>query len=173
MSQSSPEVKQAWLNRNKHKRNDICRKSRLRREYGITPEQYQEIYDSQGGRCAICKEELVSDKKTHLDHDHRTKWVRGILCNNCNCAIGLLKDDVDVLQSAISYLVNNPTPPEFVFTKVPVPKENRVHSAERKEAQSLRQKGNKFRLGKPAWNKGTPWTEEIKEKMRKPKRKKE
>lgn len=124
MGQPSLEVKQAWLEGNKHMRPEINRHSRLRRFYGITPEQYQEIYDSQGGRCAICKEELVSDKKTHLDHDHRTRWVRGILCNNCNCAIGLLKDDVDILQSAILYIANNPTPPEFVFSKVPVPKEN-------------------------------------------------
>ncbi len=62
---------------------------RCRREYGITLEQMEEMIDEQGYRCALCKCELkTSGRNTHVDHDHKTGEVRGILCLDCNIKLG-------------------------------------------------------------------------------------
>ena len=82
-----------------------CRRLRQRdgrflREYGLTPQAYQALVDSQGGRCALCKERPAE----HVDHDHVMGAVRGVLCFPCNAALGQLKDRVDLLRNAIDYL---------------------------------------------------------------------
>jgi hypothetical protein len=165
MSQPSPESKQKWLDANWYKRPKINRESRLRRFYGITPEEYEEMLEQQGGKCAICGVVFGDDKKTspHVDHDHSSRFVRGILCQNCNFAIGLFEDDVDKLQSAIDYLISNATPTEFHWEKIPFPKYQ--HTEEWKQLASERQKGNKHRQGYAPWNKGKPWSDEAKAKM--------
>ncbi|MGH2693878.1 MAG: endonuclease VII domain-containing protein [Actinomycetota bacterium] len=63
---------------------------RLKQKYGIGAAEVDEMIRAQGGLCAICKERPA----TQVDHDHRTKKVRGIVCLNCNAAMGALKDDV-------------------------------------------------------------------------------
>ncbi len=75
--------------------------ARVRREYGMELEDLEQMLIDQNGLCAICEEEL---EKPHVDHDHTTGEVRGLLCNTCNRAIGLLKDDTDVLLRAVIYL---------------------------------------------------------------------
>lgn len=77
------------------------RKSVLQRKYGLTLDQYQAIYDAQIGRCLICSAEEVS---LVVDHDHESGLVRGLLCSNCNVALGLVKEDVRVLRSMAAYL---------------------------------------------------------------------
>lgn len=83
---------------------------RLLRDYGITPVDYAEMLDAQGGVCAICGEpETTKHKKgtvrqLSVDHNHKTGKVRGLLCHNCNCGIGRLKDDIEKLRKAIAYL---------------------------------------------------------------------
>ena len=166
MGQPSNEVKQAWLSRNKEKRPIINRNWKLRNVYGISPEDFEQMCASQGYKCAICGDELVFNKMAngaHLDHDHRTKWVRGVLCGSCNLGLGKFKDDPDILIKAAKYLVDNVAPPEFVFTKIPNPVY--LYAEERKVAQSVRFIGNKYRLGKEPWNKGKHWSEESKKKM--------
>jgi hypothetical protein len=59
---------------------------------------------SQDNKCNICKNKFVDKKKIHIDHDHESKKVRGLLCINCNIGIGMLKDSQEILQSAINYL---------------------------------------------------------------------
>ena len=61
-------------------------KSRLKHEYGITPEIHQAMYDDQGGRCHFCNEHRPSRGKRGLaiDHDRETGFVRGLLCRPCN-----------------------------------------------------------------------------------------
>jgi hypothetical protein len=77
----------------------------LRRNYGITIEQWDILFEQQGGRCAICYTFEPGYKNTFVvDHDHDTGVVRGLLCNNCNRSLGLLKDSTTVLKSAVSYL---------------------------------------------------------------------
>ncbi len=74
----------------------------LWQRYKITKQDYEAILMSQKGKCDICRKE--STEKLHVDHCHKTFIVRGLLCGNCNRAIGLLKDDVVVLKNAIEYL---------------------------------------------------------------------
>jgi hypothetical protein len=76
----------------------------LKRMYGITIEQYDELLAGQGGRCAICRREPRPDSSLHLDHDHETGLLRGILCFRCNNSLGDLDDDASLLRAALRYL---------------------------------------------------------------------
>lgn len=75
-------------------------------KYGLTPEQYDALYDKQLGRCSIC---LVTfgEKSPHVDHDHKTGEVRGLLCHGCNVALGHFREDPEVMMRAIAYLAEN------------------------------------------------------------------
>lgn len=82
------------------------RANNLKYAYGITTEQYHTMLDKQGGACAICGTTSPGVKGNfHVDHDHATKTIRGLLCRNCNTALGLLKDSIDIAQAAVAYLV--------------------------------------------------------------------
>lgn len=76
--------------------------------YNINYEDFLNLADSQNNCCKICKIELVfstrSSNRAVLDHCHATGKIRGVLCNSCNRALGLLKESKDVLKSALSYL---------------------------------------------------------------------
>lgn len=90
----------------KHKTRPYDRERWLRKSYGITPQQYDEMFADQNGVCAICKD---GTRKTRwgtlcVDHDHHTGRNRGLLCTNCNQAIGKLQDSVLLLHLAIEYL---------------------------------------------------------------------
>ena len=82
-------------------------KNKLKREYNLTIEDYSEFVGSQNGCCAICgRHQSIFGKKLDIDHCHINGIVRGLLCNQCNQALGLFKDNIDILASAISYLQN-------------------------------------------------------------------
>ena len=84
------------------------RKHLLMKNYGITIEDYNEMFSKQKGRCAICnKHQSDLERTLNVDHCHSTGKVRGLLCQNCNTGIGLLQDDCDVLLSAAKYLQEN------------------------------------------------------------------
>lgn len=74
------------------------------RKYGVTQEWYDATLDAQGGRCAICLTDAPGRKGWAIDHCHVGGGARGILCSNCNSAIGLLKEDVGTIRRAIGYL---------------------------------------------------------------------
>lgn len=74
------------------------------KKYGISFGEKLAILEKQDNKCKICNTLFPSLKHAKLDHDHKTGKIRGILCNTCNRAIGLLKDDLNVLKSAIEYL---------------------------------------------------------------------
>ena len=76
------------------------------RKYGITPSQYDAMLAAQNGCCAVCEspDSKRQDHRLMVDHDHQTGEVRGLLCNPCNVAIGLLGDNISTLQNAINYL---------------------------------------------------------------------
>lgn len=78
--------------------------------YGITEEQYDSIYESQGGVCAICRRARGTGyRRLAVDHDHRTGEVRGLLCKPCNRdVLGHLRDDREALLRAVEYLTNPP-----------------------------------------------------------------
>jgi hypothetical protein len=86
----------------------------LRRQYGITFEQYSQMLVNQGEICAICKQpEIVRDtrngklKDLSVDHCHETGYVRGLLCDCCNRGIGFLRDNAAICRAASDYLNKN------------------------------------------------------------------
>lgn len=81
----------------------------LRRNYNLTPEDWEAMFENQNHLCAICHKEgfkidPASKNLLVVDHCHNTGKVRGLLCHNCNRALGLLQDDVESLKRAIDYL---------------------------------------------------------------------
>lgn len=76
----------------------------LRRKYGITLEDYQDLEVLQGGVCDICQSTNPHREKLVVDHDHKDGHVRGLLCDECNHLLGNAKDDPEILRKAISYL---------------------------------------------------------------------
>jgi|SRR5579871_1220575 len=103
-----------WADRNY----DRVFEAHLRRQFGITTEQYEEMVAAQGGVCAICGTPPVLHRarkggrrqgrqvspRLVVDHDHCTGTVRGLLCVRCNRGIGFLKDNPAILRSALEYL---------------------------------------------------------------------
>lgn len=99
----------AWRLANKEKVASRVYEWKLENVYGITREQYSEILAAQQGRCALCfTEEPGGSGKWHVDHDHDSGQVRGLLCLRCNVGLGNFRDDADLLWSAIEYLHNPP-----------------------------------------------------------------
>lgn len=82
------------------------RDKHLRQRYGISHAEYDVLLQAQGGGCAICgsTEPGKGFKHFHVDHDHATGQVRGLLCAPCNQALGLFREDSSVLQQAVAYL---------------------------------------------------------------------
>ena len=78
--------------------------AKIMRKYKITKEQYEYILRSQDYRCAICGKKFTKKNPACVDHNHRTKEVRGILCRKCNTAIGFLGDDAYLTHKAFEYL---------------------------------------------------------------------
>ena len=85
---------------------------RIKKVYGLTKAQFTAILKAQQGRCPICSRSLRSRigigtrqrDACHVDHDHKTGAVRGILCSQCNCMLGLASDSPVTLTNAIAYL---------------------------------------------------------------------
>lgn len=92
-----------WRELNPEQNRQNHRWEMWRRRDGVNPQIAQQIYDS-SSRCAICGLAVVEGKKKHLDCDHKTHKVRGVLCGNCNRLIGIVHEDISVLQNAINYL---------------------------------------------------------------------
>lgn len=80
----------------------------LQKAYRITLEEYNELFANQNGCCAICgTHQSELNRALAVDHDHKTKNVRGLLCQSCNQAMGLLFDDQILLKKMIRYLGEN------------------------------------------------------------------
>lgn len=108
-------VNKAWRERNKErvtatakayreKNKDKIQAWYMRRRYGISIDDYMDILKKQGGKCAICGSKDFRGKLPHIDHDHITGEVRGLLCLNCNAGIGNLKDNSEIIRRALQYL---------------------------------------------------------------------
>ena len=84
---------------------DVERARHLKKKYNITISQYDLMLESQSGRCAICHSETPGGRGCfHVDHDHDTGRVRGLLCSRCNQGIGLFLDSETIVLSALYYL---------------------------------------------------------------------
>lgn len=80
--------------------------AKLKKHYGINLCEYNKLIVKQNNACEICKIPFNNVVDVCVDHDHSTKEVRGLLCQSCNRGIGLLKENIQVLYSAIRYLKN-------------------------------------------------------------------
>jgi hypothetical protein len=88
-------------------------KNRLRQKYGTTPFFIEKLHEAQKGLCGICGAtqaygSLRENYAFHIDHDHATNTVRGLLCNRCNLGIGTLGDSLELFRKAVAYLENPP-----------------------------------------------------------------
>ena len=87
-------------------------KNDIRIAYCLSWERFNELFDSQGKACKICKTTKKPTRGWHIDHDHKCcnsrktcgKCIRGILCQGCNLGLGGFKDNPKNLQEAINYL---------------------------------------------------------------------
>lgn len=82
--------------------NNLTRVYRWAKQYGLSADDVADMLEAQGGRCGICRETLT--KRWAVDHCHTTGVVRGLLCSQCNLALGLMSDDTSRLTNAIHYL---------------------------------------------------------------------
>ena len=117
--ESRPLEQFAWVNETRGWRRKTCRDCRrrdvsseeraayhLKSRYGLSVDDYSEMLNKQNGGCAICGTTKPGGRydKLHVDHCHETGKVRGLLCHNCNRALGLLGDNISTLTNAINYL---------------------------------------------------------------------
>lgn len=76
--------------------------------YGLLPKDFDRMWFGQQGRCSLCDNELTFGKRgkscLHVDHDHATGKVRGLLCRSCNNSLGFIERGEDWLQRALAYL---------------------------------------------------------------------
>lgn len=103
-----------WREENRDQYNEYCRQNRdslrargyaLKRKYGITLEQYDELFEKQGGRCAVC-DRHQDEFKTSLavDHSHKTRRIRGLLCIGCNYRLVAKHEDACLLRKVAAYI---------------------------------------------------------------------
>lgn len=80
-------------------------KSYILKTYNLSPEDHQKLWDSQNGKCAICKKDYSLFKKgLGVDHNHKTNKIRGLLCGKCNTGLGQFNEDPILLNEAINYI---------------------------------------------------------------------
>ena len=101
------------------------RKSKIMWNYGLTIEQIEQIEKDQNHCCKICgkheslngKDKRGNRKKLSIDHDHTTGQIRGMLCTDCNTALGQFCDNIDVLQKAIVYIEEGKNSKKYIPLK--------------------------------------------------------
>ena len=95
------EYKKEWQIENKRSIKGVF----LMRHYGVTLEEYDRMFEEQNGCCAICGRHQSEFKKSlEVDHNHKTKKIRELLCGNCNRMLGQAMENIDTLQKGINYL---------------------------------------------------------------------
>lgn len=99
------ETVRRWQRRNPEKVKASWRERHLWRWYRLTIAEFDSLFLGQGSRCGICgSESPIGQKHWHIDHDHSTGKIRGILCYYCNLLLGHAKDNTAILRAAIEYL---------------------------------------------------------------------
>ena len=88
---------------------ELSRKTRIKNRYNLSIEKFDEMIKKQNNKCAICNQPEFKIRygkiqSLAIDHDHLTGKIRGLLCNNCNRAIGLMHDSIETLKNAVAYL---------------------------------------------------------------------
>lgn len=96
----------SYYNKNKEK----LIEANYRRKYGLTSEDFLKMLKEQNYGCAVCAEKIGEAKRKRrlfIDHCHKTGMARGVLCGNCNTAIGMLKDSAELLLKARLYILRH------------------------------------------------------------------
>ena len=94
--------------RKRFRRDNRQRLSIAKNRAKCPPELFNRLFEDQKGSCAICGlHQSKMRRRIAIDHNHETNKIRGLLCDNCNRCLGLLKDSKEVLQSAIEYLMKH------------------------------------------------------------------
>lgn len=134
-----------WRNKNPEKKRAHDKKYRsnkkgyknviLNKNYKITINDYEKMLEDQSGKCAICENEAEGGRYLSVDHNHETGQIRGLLCGNCNRAIGQLQDSPDILRKAIAYLETNKNypiiPKELMIKNMELSKNSRKREIDR------------------------------------------
>lgn len=94
----------AWRTRNPDKCKVYAKRSQIKRKYGITLEERMAMLDAQGGVCAACMQPKSNKGDWTTDHCHDSGKVRGILCTQCNTALGLLAEDPERIRALALYI---------------------------------------------------------------------
>lgn len=101
-------IKREWRKENRLKEARSRRKCFLKRGYSLSPEKVEALLKTQEGVCANqgCRRKVPGKKRREwcIDHDHKTNKVRGLLCNYCNVALGMVNDNIEVLLGLVEYL---------------------------------------------------------------------
>jgi len=95
--------------------------TKARKSPGVLADDYSAMLYEQDYECAICGKDTDEVGNLHIDHDHETDRVRGLLCNTCNSGLGKLRDSVDLLEKAIAYLKNPPCDSHDLYYNKPKP----------------------------------------------------
>jgi hypothetical protein len=95
-------IQNRWKKKDYEKRPEQYFEYNLKR-YNITADEYWQMFEEQNGVCKVCNEE-PGDKKLAVDHCHDTGEVRGLLCSRCNTALGLLREDKNIMKSLMEYI---------------------------------------------------------------------
>ena len=99
------ELYKIWAAKNKQLLKERDFKRNLRSKFGLTLDKYQEMLKAQDFGCAICKAETsLSGRALAVDHCHTTGVIRSLLCNECNTALGLLKENIEIISAALEYV---------------------------------------------------------------------
>lgn len=98
-------INQNWRDVNPKKYKQSQLRQRRKREYNLSDENFANMLEKQQHQCAICHVEI--DWSCHVDHNHTTGVVRGLLCGTCNTGLGMFKDNIEILREAIKYLEAN------------------------------------------------------------------
>jgi hypothetical protein len=104
------EYMRVWKEKNKHRfvgYEKTRYKKRKYDKYGITQEIVDQILLEQNNKCYICSSDFSDKNRINVDHCHTTMKVRGLLCINCNLGVGHFKDNIELLQSAIEYIIKS------------------------------------------------------------------
>jgi hypothetical protein len=103
--EAHPGYQTEWTRKNKGRYKESQRNRILQKLYGITIEQYNQLFLEQEGKCKICQRHQSEFKRRFaVDHCHTTNKVRGLLCHHCNKALGHFFEDISTMESAILYL---------------------------------------------------------------------
>lgn len=87
------------------KNREVVQLKYMLHRYGLTIEQYKAMVEAQHGVCKICGRPPCDRwKRLHVDHNHVTGKVRGLLCHHCNTALGNFGDSIELLKAAVGYL---------------------------------------------------------------------